>query len=550
VRLSLEAVLLFVMAAILPFEPRHALFDLGAVRFTALEVALGLFGGGLALFRRRALLSLARRPPAPLLFLSALAAAHLLSSALAPEDAALSARFALRMAAMAAMAWLVAACPGPARSAALAGLLSGASLVAGLAVVEGRGAEWLDPLLGVFREVPFNVAGARRATGAAEYPNLAAGFLVYGLVVAAGRFARPGRVVMLLGLSGLLAWGLLHTYSRGALVAAGAGLVTLVAGLALRERGQAARALLAPLTLAACAVAFAFSGEVFRVRLGSEGTAPFYGASYAPEDAAFDLRPREARAARLRVTNTGRRTWRDADAVHLSYHWYEVERKTLQDGGRTRLGADVPPGATVALTAEVRAPALPGRYLLLWDMVHEHTTWFSGQGVPPAAVPVRVAADASAPAAAPPPAPDLGVGWQPGRADLWGLAWRMFRSRPLTGAGSDAFRRRYGLLAGRAAWDRRVYANSLYLETAATTGLAGLGALLLCLGSAARAAVRGLRGAQASSVPPPALVLALLAAVATHGIVDYLLAFTGHYAAFGLLVGLAAAPAGGPSRAA
>jgi hypothetical protein len=441
------------------------------------------------------------------------------------------------MVAMAAMAWLVAACPSPAQTAALGGLLAGALAVAGLAVAEGSGARWLDPLLGVFREVPFNVAGARRATGAAEYPNLAAGFLVYGLVVAAGCFARPGRVVMLLGLSGLLAWGLLHTYSRGALGAAGAGLLTLVAGLALRERGQAARALLAPLTLAACAVAFAFSGEVFRVRLGSEGTAPFYGASYAPEDAAFDLRPREARAARLRVTNKGRRTWRDADAVHLSYHWYEVERKTLQDGGRTRLRADVPPGATVALTAEVRAPALPGRYLLLWDMVHEHTTWFSdklGLGAP-----VHVVVGGGARRGVR-PVSEIGrylaeSSYRPGRRELWGLALGLFRSRPILGVGPDNFRWLYGEAAGRKTWDTRLYSNSLYLELLATVGLLGFGGFVLLAGGALSGLV-GKKGSLESAV-----LAASLTGFLVHGIFDYLLAFTPIYLAFFMLMGAGSA---------
>src|SRR6185503_8737350 len=152
----------------------------------------------------------------------------------------------------------------------------------------------------------------------------------------------------------------------------------------------------------------------------------------------------------IRVTNAGRKTWSQAEEFHLSYHWFDPERKTVTEGARTDLPRDVPPGQSILLRAQLEAPARPGRYVLAWDMVHENTTWFSGQGVTPAQVAVTVEVGAPAPvtlpahAGPPPPAPlttraqappSADVSWRPGRGELWRLAFDMWRSRPLFGVG-------------------------------------------------------------------------------------------------------------------
>jgi hypothetical protein len=80
---------------------------------------------------------------------------------------------------------------------------------------------------------------------------------------------------------------------------------------------------------------------------------------------------------------------------------------------------------------------------------------------------------------------------------------------------------------------------------AATTGSLGLLALAATLGAAlAASARRVLRAPGVQEAVVPAAIFAGLAAVAAHGMVDYLLAFTGHYLVLGLLVGLAAGEAG------
>jgi hypothetical protein len=540
-RAALQAILLAGLVCLLPFEPRRPALPFFGLELTLLESAAALLALPLAWLGRRRLAELARRPPLPLVCITLYAAAHLLSAALAPANGALAGKFALRMAAMAAYAWLAAAVPAGHR-VALGALAATACAIAAAAVGEALGLRALDPLLDHFREMPFNVAGARRATAFSEYPNLAAGFLMCGLLAGVGVLAGRGTWRFLAApFAVLLGAGLLFTYSRGAFVATLVGLVVLAAVVVLRPpRGRVVPALSALGALAVCATSFACAGEVFRLRLGGEGTGGWYLAEYAPEETPLRLGAGELRTTPVRVANTGRKTWTRAEAFHLSYHWWDRERQVLADGERTLLPRDLAPGDSAVLPAFVRAPAQPGQYLLVWDMVHEHTTWFSGQGVAPRTVSV-VVGPAGSPGA-PVPASSAGapaVGWQPGRAELWRLALGMWRERPLVGVGADNFRWLYGPRAGHAFWDTRVFANNLYLEAAATTGTLGLLALLATLGTAVFAAGRVAWG-RPHLVPVAAALCGLLAAVAAHGMVDYLLASTGHYLLLAVAVGLAA----------
>lgn len=534
-----QAVLLAALVCLLPFEPRRPALPVLGLQLTLLEAAAAVLGLALAWLGRRRLAALARRPPLPLVCIALYAAAHAVSALAAVEHEGLAGKFALRMAAMAAFAWLAASVPGGHR-AALGGLAATSCVIAAAAIAESLGVRALDPLLDRFRETPFNVAGARRATAFSEYPNLAAGFVMCGLLAGVGlSSAREAPRWAAVPFAALLGAGLLFTYSRGAFVAALAGLLVAAAAVVRRPpRARVVPAVAALGALAVCAASFACAGEVFRLRLGGEGTDRYYLAEYAPEESPLALRASELRTTPVRVTNTGRKTWTRGEAFHLSYHWWDRERQVLADGERTRLPRDLAPGDSVVLAATVRAPARAGEYLLVWDMVHEHTTWFSGQGVAPRTVPVAVGAS-EAPAAAALPQVAPAVGWQPGRVELWRLALGMWRERPLVGVGPDNFRWLYGPRAGRAFWDTRVFANNLYLEAAATTGTLGLLAMVATLGtalySAGRAAWRAPREA-----PVAAALCGLLAAIAAHGAVDYLLASTGHYLLFAAAVGLAA----------
>lgn len=521
---------------LLPFEPRQPTLPVLGFQITLLEAAAALAMLALGWANRVRLRELLAARPWLLLGLSAYALVHL-ASALWADDRRLEAlKFSGRMAAMAAFGWVVAAAPASERRRGLHALVAAGVAVGCLAIAEGAGLRWLDPFLAHFREMPFNVGGTRRATAASEYPNQAAAFLTAALLVWGGLSAARG-VALRAGVAGLLCVGLLFTYSRGALAAAAlalAGAGVVLTGLRRPLRGVAT----ALLVLAAATTAFAASGEIFRLRLDGEGTRGWYAARYEPQPAPTRLAPGAERRLRVRVANTGRKTWTRGEAFHLSYHWYDLKRRTLSDGERSVLPSDVAPGQAVVVDARVVAPRAPGRYLLIWDMVHEDTSWFSGQGVRP--VSAEVVVGEAEPAPPPMARTPLGEpGWRPERRELWRLALAMWREHPLLGAGPDNFRWLHGRYAGQAFWDTRVFANNTLLEVAATTGGLGVMAIAFTYAAGLGAGYRWLRRAAPGSAEArqAAALGALWLGLMAHGTVDYLLAFTGHYLLFGLAAG-------------
>jgi O-antigen ligase len=170
-------------------------------------------------------------------------------------------------------------------------------------------------------------------------------------------------------------------------------------------------------------------------------------------------------------------------------------------------------------------------------LVHEDTTWFSGQGVKPGVARLIVGSGTAAPApahteeAALKTLPET-LAWRPSRLELWAIAMRQWTENPFFGAGPDTFRWMYGTKAGKTAFDTRVFANNMYLEFAATLGTFGLAAFGASLGFALW---NGWRAAPASDVA--LMAFSILVAMSVHGLADYLLAFTGHYLVWGFAVG-------------
>jgi hypothetical protein len=94
------------------------------------------------------------------------------------------------------------------------------------------------------------------------------------------------------------------------------------------------------------------------------------------------------------VTNNSNFPWSAAGAnpVTLSYHWSTPSGATVVwDGARTKLAADLQPGQSVQLQANLAFPRSAGTYVLTWDLVHEGISWFSGKGVPASAKQIDVA---------------------------------------------------------------------------------------------------------------------------------------------------------------
>jgi hypothetical protein len=201
---------------------------------------------------------------------------------------------------------------------------------------------------------------------------------------------------------------------------------------------------------------------------------------------------------------------------------------------------DVPPGGVIQVIGIVQAPAAAGTYRLSWDLVQENVTWFSERGIAVGEQSIEVRSGNTTPPPeivvskpGPPPAP---------RASLWRAAVALWRERPLLGVGPDNFRRRYEALlspspTGEPYTDTRIHANSLYFETLADLGLAGIAAL----GAIAAALFRSLRRLRESRCVA-GLACAVAAAVFfVHGLLDYFFEFTPLFGLFWVTLGLAAA---------
>ena len=518
-----ERIALALLLLIVPFEPRFTI-PLGLFRISLIEaVALPCF----ALLALGSIDAWRRRPAPPLVALGLVVLAGLVSASLAVPDPGRALKFAFRLGAMALFALLVSRCRDRDLRWGFRALAVSGGLAAVLALLEGRGVRDLDLFLGAFREIPFNVAGVRRATAGSEYPNLGAAMILYALL--GGVTLLRSRPLWRAGFVVLLSAGLAHTYSRGAWVAGLLGLLVV----AWFETGPRR---LVPFALYLGVLGLFVGGaEISQIRFGSENANDFYAATYqSPRQ--FALEPSARLVVPVTVRNVGRRPWRKSEEIHLSYHLYESARRPLVDGPRSDLPRDVRPGETITIDASLRAPAREGEYLLMWDLVHEDTTWFSGQGVKPGVATLIVGRGVQTET---PPSetealkaiPDT-LAWRPSRLELWRLALRMWSENPFFGVGPDNYRWTYGTLAGKAAFDTRVFSNNMFLELAATLGTFGLASFCAALGLSL---LSGWRDAPASDLS--LIALSILVAMSVHGLADYVLAFTGHYLVFGLAIG-------------
>jgi tRNA (mo5U34)-methyltransferase len=95
----------------------------------------------------------------------------------------------------------------------------------------------------------------------------------------------------------------------------------------------------------------------------------------------------ETVTVKLHATNSGRARWPALGApetkgtVRLGAHLLRADEEELNwDGGRAILPRDLAPGETAELEFVFRAPEKPGDYIVEFDMVAEHVTWFEDFG--------------------------------------------------------------------------------------------------------------------------------------------------------------------------
>jgi tRNA (mo5U34)-methyltransferase len=99
-------------------------------------------------------------------------------------------------------------------------------------------------------------------------------------------------------------------------------------------------------------------------------------------------RPAEVLNFSVLARNTGHARWlregdsvTDQGAVHLAAHLLSEDEKQFSwYHAGAFLPSEVEPGSSVQLGIAVRAPEIPGRYIVEFDMVAEHITWFEDNG--------------------------------------------------------------------------------------------------------------------------------------------------------------------------
>ena len=107
---------------------------------------------------------------------------------------------------------------------------------------------------------------------------------------------------------------------------------------------------------------------------------------------------------RVTVRNASSRPWPDGRRLlRLGGRWLTQDGAAFsEEGGRAPLPVALGPGDETQVAVRVRAPDVPGAYLLELDLVQEFVSWFARKGSSPARIPVRVEAPAGGTPEAPP----------------------------------------------------------------------------------------------------------------------------------------------------
>lgn len=529
---------LVLVAAVSPFE-RPVPGSVLGLTITTVELAIALAFAAFAVSWWRGAQSWDWRTPItwPLL---ALVASAMAASAAAPELNGAALRVTMRFAAAALLFLVVVnvASTGRVARQIIAALLVASAIVGAIAVLELAQVPWVLNALTTFRPGFHVVGGQLRATSTLFYPTITSMFLEIAFALGLVWLASSRLAFIALALTGA---GVIATFTRSGLITMTISLLCFGSILFMRQRrwsgGHTRLAALAAVLVALVLVSR--SPQMLVARMSAEGSQEWYGASYSVPQR-LTLQPDSFNEVPVNLKNEGRLTWQSdtAPPFALSYHWLtpDTEEIVQFDGLRTPFAAPVAPGESVVVSARVRAPNYPGEYTLIWDVVQEHRTWLSLEGVYPG----RTAAVVEGTPAGPPP-PTHGrmpstVMRMP-RSVLWSTAMQITAERPLLGIGPDNFRHTYGRQLGLAAFDTRVHANNTYIEVIAGMGIVGAAALLW-LAIAAVRSPRSLMTVDEAWLPIAAGALAACLAMATHALVDSFLTFTPTYVAFAIAAGL------------
>ncbi len=549
------------VAAVSPFERSLNTLAVAGLSVTTLELTVMLallVSGGAWLVERRDQVEGVRRMPSLPLPIVVVLAVMLVASVGAPEFRADALRVWARLVAATGVFLLTVNGVTTRRAAVavIATLLAAGAVVGVLAVLEVLQVPTVMELLRLFRPGFHVVGGQVRASSSLFYPTIASMYLEVVFALGLSLIVSAKGVKQLLWpMAGLIlvGAGVIATFTRAGLITMALSMV-LVGGLAYLRRGGLGRVHARLAVLAGVLTMLVMASrtpQMLVTRMSTEGSQEWYGATYSVP-AALTLCPGSFNDLPVTVSNRGWITWRsDQDPPFaLSYHWLksDTEEVVIYDGLRTPFAEPVAPGGDSRMMARVRAPGYPGSYVLVWDVVHEHRTWLSIEGVFPGRTLVNVAGTAVT-------APLVAKGRLPSsvmrlpRLLLWTTALAMTRDHPWLGVGPDNFRHTYGRYLGLASWDTRVHANNAYLEALAGAGIAGLAAVLWLMVAIVREGWQRWRVTTPESLALFAAVAAACTAIAVHGLVDSFVTFTPTYVVFAIAVGLLCSPATGGGHA-
>jgi hypothetical protein len=530
---------LMLVAAVSPFE-RPLPGSLFGLTLTTLElsVALALAGGVFTVARDP---SAFRWPGSIAVPLAALLACALIASLAAPEFRGNALRFTGRCAAAVLLFILAANAAVSSRAARqiVALLLGAAAVVGAIAILELAQVPVVLDGLKLFRPGFHVVGGQLRATSTLFYPTITSMYLEVVFALGLMYIASSRLAFVALTLAGA---GIIATFTRAGLITMAISLVTYGGLVYFKRRswGGDHNRLAALAVILIALVMVSRSPQMLVSRMSNELSRDWYGADYEVPPA-LALRPGSFNDVPVTLSNRGWLTWQSAQAptFALSYHWLSVdtEEVVIYDGLRTPFPQPVDPGDEIALQARVRAPGYPGTYLLVWDVVQEHRTWLSLEGVLPGRTIATVEGEAVTPPLPARGRMPTGTMRMP-RSVLWSTALDIARDHPVLGIGPDNYRLTYGTRLGLAAWDPRVHTNNTYLEVLVGMGMVGVAALLWLLAAAARRTLTLIATATAESITFIAATTAACLAIAAHGIVDSFLTFTSTYVVFALAAGL------------
>ena len=543
---SVARAALTTLVVLLPFE--RALFDFaGVMTITNLELvaACVIVTGVWALLREREALGFPAPARATLVFLVVLLAA----ASSAPAESGNALKFVARMTMASLVAWVAATVVRDLADVRrlMRVLVAVATLVGAIAVLEVLQVPGVLDALMFFRSGFHVVGGQLRATSTLFYPTIASMYLevafAAGLWLLIDPSRRPAwqRLAAFIALQ-IIGAGIAATFTRAGLLGMIGAIALFAVVVLVRRRERHALVPLGALTAGVTAtVLLLHSPERLATRVSVEGSQAWYGARYEVPSR-VTLTTAEPTKIAVTLTNTGRLTWDSTrePSFLLAYHWISRDTESVVqfEGQRTPFPHPVRPGERLAMQADVIAPGEPGRYTLVWDVVHESRAWLSTEGVVPARTDARVDGP-SRPVietrmARLPTAPS-----RPARPQLWSAALAIARDHPWLGIGPDNFRLTYGRYAGIERADPRVHANNMYLEVLAGSGAIGLAALVWLLWSALRPQIARIRTASGDRLMPATAFLAASLLIVAHGLVDSFLSFTTTYLMFAVVGGMA-----------